>query len=529
LKGHFRYRILFLLIFIIAGIVRTTSLTLRPMHTDEAVHALKFADLIENGSYKYDTFDYHGPTLNYFTLIPAWIRSQNNLAEIDEITLRIVPVLFGLGIILLLLLLVGVSGWPDILKLTLLIAVSPALVFYSRYYIQEILLLFFNFGFIVSVFRYICSKKTVWVIAAGIFAGLMSATKETWILFILIQMVAFLIILLIKDSGTTIRQVLKLLKSWHFYLLIFIAGIIYVLFFSSFFTNPGGIADSILTYQGYFSRGGGQSVHKHPWWFYLQVIAGRSCYLNFFRADFWLLLGGIAGFIRLLAEKRKQDPAWLFYLFMGISTILSGVFLSILPYKTPWNILAIYPGLIFLTTYAISSVKNTKTRAIVSIISIIAVIHLSYQVYSDNFKDYSNPCNSFVYAHPTNDIYTISNEVHKIVKAMPGENSFFTDIIIKNHEYWPLPWYLRDLPQIGWSDKIGFDKPSAPLILTTSPNPDLIKKLFELPPPGERFLYIPAFNNDLELRPGLLVNLYLRKDFWDIYIASQSAEENNGQ
>jgi predicted membrane-bound mannosyltransferase len=41
--------------------------TLRPMHTDEAVDAIKFGALLEKGSYIYDPAEYHGPTLNYFT------------------------------------------------------------------------------------------------------------------------------------------------------------------------------------------------------------------------------------------------------------------------------------------------------------------------------------------------------------------------------------------------------------------------------------------------------------------------------
>ena len=82
--------------------LRLPQLTQRPMHTDEAVHAIKFGSLLEQGDYKYDKHEYHGPTLNYFTLIPAWIQSSQKLSEINETTLRIVPVFFGLMHILLL-------------------------------------------------------------------------------------------------------------------------------------------------------------------------------------------------------------------------------------------------------------------------------------------------------------------------------------------------------------------------------------------------------------------------------------------
>jgi uncharacterized protein (TIGR03663 family) len=525
LKGNLKYLIFFFLIFIVAGIVRTTSLTLRPMHTDEAVHAFKFAGLIEKGIYIYDKKEYHGPTLNYFTLIPALLRSQKTLPDIGENTLRIVPVCFGMGIILLLLLLVKPFGWPFVLKMTVLTAVSPALFFYSRYYIQEILLAFFNFGLILSAFRYTYSRKTRWVISTGIFAGLMLATKETWLLFIFIQLIALLIVLLNNGFVTATAQIVKLLKSWHFYLFMLITGIIYVLFFSSFFMNPGGIADSILTFKEYLSRGGGQSLHNHPFRYYFEVLTDGSCPRNLFRADFWLLLGGTAGCIRLLFYRQTKDPAWLFLLFIGLSTILSFIIFSVIPYKTPWNILSIVPGLIILTTYALSAKNNFKVKTILYIVLAVVLIHSGFQVYSDNFVNYSKQCNSFVYAHPTNDIYRISDEVHKIAKALPPDESFYMNVIVQDHEYWPLPWYLRDITQIGWFGRIDFGKPSAPLILTTSPNPDLEKKLFELPPPGERFLYIPVFLNDLELRPNQFVNIYLRKDYWDKYMAGRVGQE----
>ena len=48
----------------------------RPMHADEAVHADKFGTLLEGGGYAYDPSEYHGPTLYYLTLFPAWLRGE---------------------------------------------------------------------------------------------------------------------------------------------------------------------------------------------------------------------------------------------------------------------------------------------------------------------------------------------------------------------------------------------------------------------------------------------------------------------
>jgi hypothetical protein len=83
----------------VALALRLPELAQRPMHGDEAVHAIKFGALLEQGFYRYDSFEYHGPTLNYLTLIPAWLTSARELAAVSEWTLRLVPVFFGTSLI----------------------------------------------------------------------------------------------------------------------------------------------------------------------------------------------------------------------------------------------------------------------------------------------------------------------------------------------------------------------------------------------------------------------------------------------
>jgi uncharacterized protein (TIGR03663 family) len=117
--------------------LRLPQLKRRPMHGDEAVHADKFGQLLENSYYHYNPSEYHGPTLNYFTLVPAWLSGAHDYKDVSEFTLRIVPVLFGVLLVLLLLLLTDGLGGPAACLAAVFTAVSPAFVFYSRYYIPE--------------------------------------------------------------------------------------------------------------------------------------------------------------------------------------------------------------------------------------------------------------------------------------------------------------------------------------------------------------------------------------------------------
>jgi hypothetical protein len=45
--------------------------------------------------------------------------------------------------------------------------------------------------------------------------------------------------------------------------------------------------------------------------------------------------------------------------------------------------------------------------------------------------------------------------------------------------------------------------------------PDLIRKLYESPPPGERELYMQMFPEYVELRPGVEIRGYVSKQLWD--------------
>ncbi len=195
--------------------VRAPRLTLRPMHTDEAVHADKFGTLLETGTYKYDPGEYHGPTLNYFTLIPARLSAAKRYTEVTEVTLRIIPVVFGTLLVALLVLLADGLGAATV-PAAVLTALSPAMVFYSRYYIQEMLLVCFTFGVILCGYRYARTRALPWALAAGACVGLMHATKETAVVAFGAMGLALLLLVLVERSkGRPAREVLAGVRPLH--------------------------------------------------------------------------------------------------------------------------------------------------------------------------------------------------------------------------------------------------------------------------------------------------------------------------
>ncbi|MGB1744034.1 MAG: glycosyltransferase family 39 protein, partial [Limisphaerales bacterium] len=173
---------LIILITVMALALRLPGLAKRPMHGDEAVNAVKIGELIEGKGYRYDPHEYHGPTLNYFSLIPAWLGGADSFVELSEAVLRIVPVTLGLALVVLVLPLREALGQGAVLLSAGLTALSPAMVFYSRYFIHELILVVFTVVLIISGYRCFKSRKAGWAVLAGVSLGLMHATKETFVI-----------------------------------------------------------------------------------------------------------------------------------------------------------------------------------------------------------------------------------------------------------------------------------------------------------------------------------------------------------
>ncbi len=518
--------LLFLAATAVALALRLPKLEQRPMHGDEAVHAIKFGQLLEQGFYRYDSFEYHGPTLNYLTLIPAWLGSEHTLTQVKESTLRVVPVFFGTLLVLSAAILVNGLGKTAASIAALLTAISPAMAYYSRYYIQEMLLVCFTFAVLACGYRYLRRPGGGWAIATGVFLGLMHATKETSV----IAWAAMLLALMLIAAERSKKEGLSILvtctnavKGRHVAAALCAAAVVSILFFSSFFSNAQGVLDSVLTYKTYLSRAGHDPAHIHPWHYYLNVLAFFS--LDAGTNPVWsealilllAMIGGVAAFQRRACSRADADlPRFLtwYALFMTI-------FYSLIPYKTPWNLISFLHAMILLAGFGAAALMQMLShkiaRMLVMALMIFAGTHLAWQAYLANFKYYEDPANPYVYAHPVNDVFAIVKRVEEIARIHPDGSSLYMQVICPGDDYWPLPWYLRAFRNIGWWNQVDEGVAAAPLILASPKvEPALLRRLYELPPPGQRHLYVPLFNNTyMELRPRVELRGYVRKEWWD--------------
>jgi uncharacterized protein (TIGR03663 family) len=501
--------------------LRLPRLEQRPMHTDEAVHAVKFGTLLEEGQYTYNPNEYHGPTLNYLTLIPAWLSSAERLTEVSEFTLRIVPVFFGVLLVLLTFMLADGLGWAAVCA-AVLTAVSPAMVFYSRYYIQEMLLVCFTFAVFGYGYRYTRNKSIKWALSTGIFVGLCHATKETSIIAFGSMLLALLLTLLLhrRQRGPAF-DTKRIVNPWHIVAAGATAVIVSALFYSSFLTNADGILDSLRAYVASFYRAGESGLHTHPWYYYLKMLI----YSRYAGGPAWseglIVFLAVAGFVVAITKRGEVAAGSHLLRFIAFYTLIMTVSYSLIPYKTPWCLLGFLHGMIILAAVGVVAViklaPNALARTIIGLLLAASGAHLAWQAYLGSYKYYASPANPYVYAHTSPDIYTIEQRVKDMAAVHPDGRKTPIQIICPEHDYWPLPWYLRSFSKVYWWGEIGESELPAPIIIAPPSLKPALLEFFDRPPPGKKNLYVPLFDTYVELRPQVELLGFVTKDLWDSY------------
>jgi len=509
-----RFWIAAIAILILAVALRAWRLDIRPMHCDEAVHAYKLGQLLEENYYRYDPQEYHGPTLNYFTLIPAWFAGQNTYISLTETTLRIVPVFFGVLLIVLTMLLFGGPGKPAALIAAAITAISPAFVFYSRYYIQEVLLVCFTMGLILAGYKYAKSGGAAWAILAGVFAGLCFATKETCIIAFGAILVA---ILLVRLRGTKASGKIKIVHlAAALVIALFVAG----LFFSSFFTNTAGLLDSLRAYATYFDRAGAARHHVHPWYYYLQTLVYTKSSAGPPWTEGLVVISAIIGMVLIVARKGLGKLDLRLLDFLVYYTVIMLVIYSAIPYKTPWCLLGFYHGMIILAAVGVIAILNLiarKSARLIVVIFLLAVAtDLGLQAFTASAISYADINNPYVYSQPTDDVLKIAERVELVSRANPAGNKMPVYVVCTGGDYWPMPWYLRSFENVGWFDDVNQIIAPAPVVIAAPAlESQLITRLFDISPPGQKNLYVPLFDNYVSLRPGVEIRGYITKDLAD--------------
>ena len=504
-----------LLTVVIALAFRCPQPTARPMHSDEAVNTIKFRKLWEQGSYKYDPAEFHGPTLPYFTL--AWAKltgAPKDFTQLYEATFRAVTVIFGVGLILLLPLVADGLGARPTLCAGLLIAISPAMVFYSRYYINEMLLVFFTLLAFAAAWRYVRRPKLVWAIICGAAIGLMQATKETFVFSLVAAAVAITANEFWRRQMDATKVLARLkIKPIHIVIGVVVWLGVAAILFSSFFTDAAGPLDSLRTYLPWTHRVEGASPHIHPWDFYLV----RLLWYHAARGPTWsegLIL--VLALVAIVAVFRHKLPAGAnanFVRFVALYTLILTLFYCAIPYKTPWCLLNFWIGFILLAGVgAMTLIEYSTARArkfAFAALLLLGVGQLSVEAWQTGIVRATRPGNPYTYSQTSPDVLKLVDQVEALAHAHPLGHQMTIKVMAPESAYWPLPWYLRDFNNIGWWGQIPSD-PYAPVMI--------VSKNFDANlDTNKNYLMTEMY----ALRPDAFFELYVETNLWNNYLRTR--------
>lgn len=536
---------------VLAGVFfRTVRLDLRPMHHDEANQAVKFGGLLEEGEYRYDPDDHHGPTLYYLTLPFARIAGRTTLAALDETVLRLVPAVFGVGIILLLLLFKGAMPREALAAAGLLAAVSPAMTYYSRFYIQETLLVFFLVGASGCAWRWYAAARepgrterrifghaeaappprpkaaAAWVAGAGFFCGLMYATKETSIILFGAAGAALILVGLLerKKKKRGLRRARHVSPGFGYAAAFGAAAFAPAwLLYTSFLKNRGGFVDSLLAFGGYLERASGGTIHDHPWHFYFSTLIWSRTGAGPVWSEGFVIALAAAGAFTALGAVKAGDADTRFSRALLFFTLGAAAVYSVIPYKTPWNLLPFLMGLILLAGNGAAVMMRISrflaVRALVVALLAPGFVNLGLQAWRTNFEHPADPQNPYVYAQTVPDFLKLVKRLEDIAAVSADGRRMLIMVVAPPEETWPLPWSLREYERVGyWTDAAavaGVDITNAPFVIAGLDAAEELGDNLEDTHQAEFY----------GLRPEVHLVVFIRRDLWETYLIRMDKQE----
>ncbi len=475
-----------------AALLRLYALGLKPLHHDEGVNGLFLARLLHEGYYRYDPANYHGPTLYYLALLVARVNGLFHGDGLSDASLRVITAIFGIAVVALVLWMHRLLGKREALVAAALIAVSPGAVFYSRYFIHETLFVFFTLA--VAVCGWQAGKRSDpgYLPIGALAAAFLFATKET----------ALASLVVLAMAVATQRVWVRLREGrpapapsgrgfWQRLggspraaicasLGVVLFGAVYVLLYSSFFTNPKGIRDAIESLTIWTRTG--FSMEFFP----------KYAYLTWIGKEEWpLLLVAVVGTAVAVWSRPGRFAA-----FAGIWAAGLFAVYTLIPYKEPWLALNFtIPAAIAGGYGAVRLWERTRT---LSFLGLGLALVLLYQTIHLNFVRYDDEAEPYVYMQTTREVNGLVHEI-QAVAARTGAGARMA-ITITAPEYWPLPWYLRDYKNAGYWGRIVDTQ--APVVISSKDQAwDLKDRL------GPAYQFIRFY----DLRPGVTLALFTRK------------------
>jgi uncharacterized protein (TIGR03663 family) len=464
-----------LAILVLAAVLRLWALDVKPAHFDEGVNGYFADQMTRTGTYRYDPTNYHGPLHFYGVFVSQTLFGRNLWA------LRLPAVLASLlAVWAVLRFRVFFGAWAARMAAAAM-AVSPAFVYFGRYSIHESALVFFLLVTLLGVLGIWQTgrRRSLWLLAGGLTG--MILTKETYAIHVACFALAFPTLLLwqkVSPSKPPLPAAPPRFRGADVALATACGLLVITAFYSGLFLDFSALPGLWTTFATWFETGmqaGGHEKTGHQfgpvnvYWIDLMV-----------RLE-WPALAGLAACALTLAP---SDARVRYIAICGGGALLA---YSIIPYKTPWCVLAIIWPFYLVAACTTRRLPATARIALWSLLlagSLWSSLHL-------NFLRYDHDDEPYAYVQTYREIHDATGPI--LARAAADPRSLHEPAAIILESYYPLPWIFGDFTAIGYHEEDDFPDPLDAAFILTS---------IEAEPAVKAALRGPYYRREFRLRSG---------------------------
>ena len=438
---------------VIALGLRLVQLDDRPVHTDEAVNAVIVGDMLQGATYRYDPHDHHGPAYYYLTAPLCRLLGARSLADLEAWELRASAALVSGATILLLGLLLAEDRGAAC-GAAVFLTVGAPFVYYGRYAIHESLLVFGTLLALAGGWRFWRTGRIRWAALGGLGLGLAACTKESTP----VTATAVVLALALGASHPTTRRQWRDGREPGLTGIRTLAGVLLaagvavalaLALYSSLGRNPTGLASAIRAYGYLWVRAVSGAGHQKPWWTYLAWLAEPNPLCPPWFG--WALLSGAIGGAAHAFLGRSTVPL---IRFLAIFSAILIIIYSATPYKTPWLMLDFLAPAAAVAGYGLSSGLKALAASPLRAASVAAALLMAALFARESvrlcFRYADDPFNPLAYSPTSPDLARLAARLDRQAAHSPQGRNLLIQVVAT--DYWPLPWYLRSFPRVGyWS------------------------------------------------------------------------------
>jgi uncharacterized protein (TIGR03663 family) len=423
---------LFILIVVIAFLMRSYKLNAKPIHHDEAILEYYYIEpLLENYALEYLGIEYHGLMPHFLTY--PFVR----LFGLSAFSMRFAVAFFGTLTVALLYFLKDYIGRIGVLFSAAFLAVSPNFVYYSRQYTGYPFLIFFLLLLIIVVLKFLKEFRNYQLYLIFILLAMILNINETFFVFLFI-VIAFFYLDYMFNKKKIYKRFLKKIKWKHLTLAILIFIFVFVMIHTNFFFQWSNL-EGLLNIVSDVSTKTVSTGHNKSFPYYFTLL---------FPFELGLLLIGAIGLFCF-----KKDRFSYFLIFWSLTSLF---IFSLISYKTNWTLpVIILPLILHFGNTMDHLIERFRLRDVVLIAGILLVLISLFFSIQQNFIFYNDfEKNKIGYVETSHEVEQLVSDIWEYSQ----DESI--DILITAHGYWPLPSYLRayNLSYLTEIDKIDLNE-----------------------------------------------------------------------